>query len=132
MTTEKVTVKFPKTPGACIDKLFQMRSERITFERKIKDMKETEKAWAEYIIQNFKKDKLDGAKGKIAAATIIYGTDPIVEDWDLFWAYVLKKKDSTLIQKRIAVMAVRERWDAEEQVPGIGSKPTVDLSLTKR
>lgn len=55
---------------------------------------------------------------------------PRLEDYDALVAYMHETKGYDLFQKRLAVTAVRERWDAGIVVPGVGVSH--DVSITVR
>jgi len=76
--------------------------------------------------------KIDGAKGKEATAALIYETQPVPESWDDIYDYIETNDAFDLLQRRLSVTAVKERWDAGVTIPGIGKFDSVDLSLTKR
>lgn len=123
---------FPKTPGEAIDLLYKTRSERLALEKQADDVKKLESALQEHILSQFDKNKLEGARGSLATATVTVDETAKVEDWDEFVKYVMKKKDFTLLHKRCSVTAVAERWANNELVPGIARIPVTKLHLTKR
>jgi hypothetical protein len=121
---------FPKSIGAAIDLLYTLRATRIEKERLIEAEKATETALKEHILANFASSELDGAKGKLATASIKESTQANITDWEAYlkWA---QKKDPSAVQKRVGITALREHWDNEEVVPGVEKVVTKELSLTK-
>lgn len=126
------TTKFPKTIGACIDKLFSLRKERLEIERDADEVREKESELEKHILESFNKSDLEGARGKDAVAGIIQSTVPTVKDWDKLFKYVKKEDAFDLLQKRVSATAYRERMDAKEVVPGVESFIVTKLSLRKR
>lgn len=124
-------MKMPKTLGATIDLLFQLREERRGHEAEIRKIKEQEDALEAHLMNNFEKSGLDGAKGKSAVAALKHSTVADVTDWDSYYAYIAKKKAWDLLQRRPSITALRARWDDGEMVPGVEPKEIVTLSLTK-
>jgi hypothetical protein len=125
-------MKFPKTLGQCIDKLYTLRQERKEIERKAEAVKEKESALERHIIESFSKTDLDGARGTVAVAGLSQATVPTVKDWDALYKYVKKHNAFDLLQKRVSATAYRERLDVKEVVPGVEPFITTKLSLTKR
>lgn len=127
--------KFPKTLGACVDLAYQLRSERLEFQRKmeadLEDMKAAEKEINDHIINTFKKSEIDGAKGKLCTAALIPFTAPNVKDWPKVFEWIAKNKAWDLMEKRMARVAYRERLDIGQEIPGVERYDGVTLSLTK-
>lgn len=48
-----------------------------------------------------------------------YETKPTITNWPELCAFIHKHKAFELIQKRLAVAAVRERYDAKKTIPGV-------------
>lgn len=125
-------MKFPKTIGACIDTLYQLRQKRGGIERQADVIKEKEGELEKHILDTFTKTDLDGARGKLAVAGIAQSTVPTVKDWDKLYAYIKKEGAFDLLQRRVSSSAYRERLDVEEVVPGVEPFTLIKLSLKKR
>ncbi len=124
-------LKMPTTLGATIDLLWSLREERKSAEVIVNEIKEKEAAVEAHLMNNFDKSGLDGAKGKYGLATLKRSTVADVTDWPAFYAYIQKNKAWELLQKRPAITAIRERWDANKVIPGLEPKEVTQLSLTK-
>ena len=127
---------FPTTLGDCIDSLYKMRARRQAeakkMEEKVEALKEEEKALAAHIINTFTKTELEGARGKMAVASMKPVVYPKPVDWDKFYAYLAKTKAFDLLERRISKTAFRDRYEAKKEVPGVEAFTTNELSLTKR
>jgi hypothetical protein len=134
MTEEKKPrVKIPKVPaavGAAIDALMKMRREREAAEAKVNGVKAIESAFEEAIFAKFEKAKLQGARGKIAQATIERRTSATIEDYNALIKHIKKTGDFDLFQRRVSGPACRERWGAGKTIPGVGTFTSVRLALT--
>lgn len=124
-------LKMPTTLGATIDLLWSLREERKAADVIVNEIKERESAVEAHLMNNFDKSGLDGAKGKYGLATLKHSTVADVTDWPAFYAYIQKNKAWDLLQKRPAITAIRERWDAKKTVSGVEPKEITTLSLTK-
>lgn len=129
MTTEKF--KFPKALGACADKLYELRQKRLEEQKKISLLEAEEKALKEYIIQNLPKSEASGVAGKLARVTVITKEIPRVNDWDAFYKFVKKTGQFDLMQRRLTDAAVKERWEAGKEIPGIEHFQATTVSINK-
>lgn len=124
-------MKMPTTIGATIDLLFKLREQRKEIEAKAAAVKDQEAALESHLMNNFDKSGLDGAKGKLATASITYSDVANVTDWDAVYKHIVKTKSFDLLQKRISVTACRERWADKKVVPGVEINTISTLRLTK-
>ena len=122
---------FPKSIGASIDLLYTLRANRLAEEKKIETLKLQESSLKEHIMANFAKADLDGAKGKLATASIKKSVQAEIVDWPLYLKWTVKNEAYGCVQKRVGITALREYWDNKKQVPGVEQMVVEDLSLTK-
>ena len=130
MATE-IKYKFPKALGACADKLFELRNKRLTEQKKVDEIASEETALKNYIIENLPKSEASGVAGKLARVTVVTKQVPQVKDWDAFYKYVKKTGSFDLMQKRLTDAAIKERWEAGKEVPGIEHFNVVSVSINK-
>ena len=132
-TPEKTArpVPMPKTLGACADLVYDLRQQRLAAQKVVEEIEAREKAVKEHLIQQLPKSEAGGVTGKHARVTIVKKQVAQVKDWDLFYRYVLKTKDFSLLQRRVGEAAVQERWDAGKPVPGVEPFVVVTLSIGK-
>lgn len=123
--------RFPKAMGACADRLYILRQERLAAQKKVADMEAEEKALKAYIIDNLPKSEASGVSGKVARVTVVTKVIPQVEDWNEFWSKFNKKRDMDLLQRRVNDAAVKARWEAGKEVPGVGHFNSVTISMNK-
>lgn len=88
----------------------------------------------EELIQHCEKSELDGAVGVRALVKIERKPYPTVaaEDWPKVWAHIKKTGEFELLQKRISVEAVRERWNAGKTVSGVTKFTKIALKCLAR
>lgn len=127
----EVTEVFPTIPGKAIDLLFKKRTARLKKQAELKKMTATEDALEAHIIGLLNPLQLASARGAQAQATITTRVVPTIEDDAKFFAYLKRTGQFDLLQKRLAVTAVRERWDDHAEVPGVGRFSERVLHLTK-
>lgn len=131
MAAVKKAYKFPKAIGACADRLFALKAERLAQQKLVDAIEAEEKALKAYIIDNLPKSEASGVAGKLARVTAITKEVPQVEDWTIFYKHLKKTGQFELIGKRLSDTAIRERWEAGKEVPGIKHFTVVTLSLNK-
>lgn len=123
--------KFPKAVGACADKLYQLREERLKQQKIVDDIEAEEKALKAHIINTLPKSEASGVSGKIAKVKVETDDIPQTEDWDKVWQYIKKNNAFDLLQRRLNNAAVEERWEAGKKIPGIKTFKVVKVSCTK-
>mgnify|MGYP001489648579 CR=1 FL=1 len=129
--TPKSTFKFPKTMGACADKIYELRQKRLDAQKVVDAIEAEEKALKEYIINTLPKSETTGVAGKLARVTVITKIVPQVKDWDSFYKYVKKNNAFDLVQRRLADKAIQDRWEAGKTIPGVEAFQAVTLSINK-
>lgn len=122
----------PKTAGEAIDMMYQIREMRLSQAKVVSELKEKEDALADLINNMLDAVGLDKGSGKHANFTKTTKVEPKVEDWEKFYAYIVKKKAWDMLQKRPGARAIAERWKNGEVVPGVSPIEVSDYSLTKR
>ena len=123
--------KFPKTLGACADRIYTLKAERLTAQKVVDALHEEETALREHVIATLPKSEMSGAAGKLARVTVVTETVPRMKDWDLFWSKFKPGRDSDLVQRRLSNEAVNARWEAGKVVPGVETFTVVKLSVNK-
>jgi hypothetical protein len=120
----------PKNLGAAIDALKKLRDARKAAEAAFGARKAIEKAFEDQIFARFEKSELEGARGKLAQATIVRTEVVTIDDYEAFAAFVIRKKLPELFQRRASREAVRNLWEKGVTIPGVGKFINVRLSLT--
>lgn len=121
----------PENPAVCADLLYETRQMRLAMDKQVAMLKARETAMREFLINTLPKSESTGIAGKVARATIVTKEEPTVENWDDFWAWVVKNKAFDCVQRRISAPAIRARWENRKQVKGVGKMLRVSVSLTK-
>lgn len=130
MVTE-VKYKFPKALGACADRLYELRQKRLDMQKEVDKVAAEESALKEHIINTLPKSEASGVAGKLARVTVITKVVPQVKDWDAFYKYVKKTGQFDLMQRRITDGAIKERWEAGKEIPGVEHFNAISVSINK-
>lgn len=126
-----VVFKLPKQPAACADMLYELREQRLVLQKQVDLLAVKEAAIRDYFVETLPKSQASGIAGRFAVVRIDTKTIPQVEDWNKFYAYVKKNNRFDLMQRRLADGAVKEMWENEKPVPGVGKFIAKTVSCTK-
>ena len=78
------TYKFPKTMGACADRIYELKNKRLAMQKEVDAVEAEEKALKEHIINTLPKSETTGVAGKLARVTVVTKQVPQVKDWEAF------------------------------------------------
>jgi len=127
----KPAAELSGTPATWADKYYQLRAEKQALAKQVTALEKEMRQLAEGLINTLPKSDATGVTGKVARAVITSKEVPTVEDWDSLYKYMVRKKAFELLQRRVSVPAVEERWEAGEKVPGVGKFKAISVSVTK-
>ena len=107
------------------------RIERLALQRKADELEQLEKDLMYKVQQDF-----------IAAGHVDYMIDgyravmkvkqvPLVADWTLILNWIREHNGLDMLQKRLTESAVKLRWDAGIDVPGVAKTPKYVITITK-
>lgn len=111
--------------GSGIDTMWALREEKRVATEVVKSIEAKIEAHTELMFGLMDAQKLDKAAGRLASVSIGSVVVASVENWELFWAYIIKNKYTHLLQKRVSDPAYRELLELKKIVPGV-------LPFTKR
>lgn len=123
--------KVPKTAAACADLLYTTRQARLEKQKEVDALADQESAIKEALINALPKGEATGVAGKIARVSIKTKEVPQADDWTSIQAYVKKHDAFDLFQRRLSDTAVKERWLAGEEIPGVAHFNKVEVSCVK-
>jgi len=121
----------PPSVGLCADLYAEVREMRLAMDKHVATVKARETELREHIIANLSKSDDTGAAGKRYRAQIVMKEKPSLTDWSAFTAFVKKSGRFDLMQKRVADKAVKDLWEAGEDVPGVERFNAIDVSIQK-
>lgn len=132
----KVSYEFgdplPKTLGVCADHLKEVESLRLAMQKEVDAVKKRENELRDHIINNLSVSDDTGAVGKKYIAQIKTEDKPTVNDWEEFYDFIFAEDRPDMLQKRLNESAIKEMWEDDQKVPGIGKFIAKKLSVTKR
>lgn len=125
------TFKLPKTIGACADRLYQLREQRLAQQKTVDLLAEEETVLREHLINTLPADEASGVSGKVARVTVVKKEVPDVKDWPKFYAHIKKTGDFALLGKSLGREHVKELLADKQKIPGLGSVSVKTVSLNK-
>ena len=127
--------KPPKSLAACADLLYETRAERLALQKQAEELAKQEAALKDYLIERLPAQQASGISGKLAHACVVSDTIPIYDGdagKEALWAHIRKTGQIELVQGlRLSLPAIRERWEAGKEVPGVTRMQKHDISITK-
>ena len=121
----------PESIGLCADLYKEVSALRLAMQKEVDAVKSRESEIKQHIIDNLSKSDDTGVAGKKYRAQIVTKTAATVSDWEKVWNFIRENDRTDLVQKRINDKAVKEIWEAGEQVPGVEKFNSVDVSVRK-
>lgn len=137
MTTTKKPAKAVKLTAAqrqvagLVDELYKTREKRYALQRTTTALEEQEKAIRLKLISALPKFGATGLAGKVARAQLEGKVIVKVADASKFHKYIVKHDAWDLLQQRVSVKAVQDRWDAKQSIPGVVPETVTVVSLHK-
>lgn len=126
----KVAQRLTGSVGSTIDLMHALREEKRAADAVVKTIEEKIAAQEEVLYKLMDAQGLKKAGGSKATASIDSAVVASVDDWDAFWAWVVKKKYFHLIQKRVSNLGYRELLEKGVKVPGVQPFTKRKLTLT--
>lgn len=120
-----------KKLAVAADKLYTIREKRLALQKEVDLLQAEETTLKDYLINNLPKSEATGVTGKLARVTIVLKPIPQVKDWDKFYAYVKKHNAFELLQRRLGETAIKERWEAGANIPGVEKFNATTVSINK-
>ena len=118
------------TIGSTIDEAWKVKNEIKKLNAEISIREEELKAIEERLHAQMKTEDTTRGAGKLASVLLSPDEVPTVEDWDKLQAYIKRNSAFHLLQKRVAVLAVRELWGQHKKVPGVVAVQQTKLKYT--
>ena len=116
---ERAPVEFPEDLGACIDKYYQLRAQRLNLEKEVKERKRTEKAYMEHIVAQLRAIKMENGGGLKANASIKEAEMPTPKDWPAIWEYIKENNGIDVDPNSIFDVQVKRLHEYKRQLLNI-------------
>lgn len=130
-TPRKPKLTIPKQIGAAADKALAIRDARIALDHLVEELKRDEATLAEHLLSELRLAGMESVRGARATFTSTPKEVPQVVDWERLYRHIKRANAFELLQRRVGVGAVRERWAQGKTVPGVSQETVPGYSLTK-
>jgi len=117
--------------GVIIEDLGKLKDKQKILTKKLTDLKAEIMAAEGMIIEELDKQGLKKSTGASATVSIITSVKPQVEDWELFYAFIHRRKFYHLLDRRPSVLGCRELFESKGKIPGVSPFTARKLSFTK-
>lgn len=105
--------------GSVIDKLWALRERKRMAEETVSKIADEITKLEEIALTRLDAEQVTSAKGAVASLSVTTNVVGNVTDWDEFWKFVIKTKNTHLLQRRISDPAFRELLELGKKVPGV-------------
>ena len=107
------------------------RMERLIADKTAAKLKDEENAAAACLIEQLRAQKIQAVGGDRVTVALNETEEPVVKDWQLFYAHILATQDFSFLERRPGRAAIKERWANSGDVAGIDKFPVYKLSVSK-
>lgn len=102
-----------------IDQLYLLTQERLKLQRTVDKMKADEDGLREAYISEMKKANMDFCTGEVGSIKIKPVEAAEVTSYPDLYQYIKETGSFDLLQRRVSLTGLRERWQEGSEVPGV-------------
>lgn len=107
------------TIGSLADALYGVIEEKKVKEAELKEIEGRKNEIEKQLMELMDEQKTDKGAGALMSVSITSSIVANVEDWDALWKFILRTKNTQLLQRRVSEPAFREMLEMKGSVPGI-------------
>ena len=114
-----------------VDQYISFRAQRLAVDKKVAELKEMEESLKKAIIAKMKDESMSAVGGANGLVKMTVLREPVANDWSALYDFIKANDAFELLHKRLSTVAVKERADDGEILPGIGWTDVYKLSVSK-
>ena len=114
-----------------VDNYISLRAQRLALDRQTAEIKEAEDDIYKVIVSKMRDEGMSAMGGKNGFVKLKETEEPIPTDWPALYEYIKATGSFEFLHKRIATLAIKEHWEAGEEIPGVGKTTVYKLSVSK-
>jgi hypothetical protein len=114
-----------------VDNYISIRAQRLALDKEAASLKETEDDIYKVIVSKMRDEGMTVLGAKNGFVKLKESEEPIPTDWAELWAHIQETGRFEYLHKRIATLAIKEHWEAGEDIPGIGRTTVYKLTVSK-
>jgi len=107
------------------------RAERLAAQKLVDKLQEAENQLKKQVMERLEKAKNKAVSNGDRLFQLVTKDEPTAEDWPQIYAHIQKTGEFELIERRLSKLAVKERAELGEKVPGVAWFPVTQLSDTQ-
>ena len=107
------------------------RAERLAMDKVAEALKKEETELKKKLMESFKKSVNKSVSNGERLFQFKVTQEPAIADLAKLYKHILKTGEFEFLQRRLNTTAVKERWENNVKVPGVGSIPHEDVSDTQ-
>ena len=130
----KMTFQAPKISSHLpdlVDNYISLRAQRLALDKEAASLKETEDDLYKVIVSKMRDEGMTAMGGKNGMVKLKESEEPVPTDWPALYDYIKETGHFEFLHKRIATLAIKEHWEAGENIPGVGTTTVFKLSVSK-
>jgi hypothetical protein len=114
-----------------VNNYISLRAQRLSLDKDVAALKEQEETLKDAIIVKFREGSMTACGATNGLVKMTRLVEPVATDWPALWEHIRETGHFELLHKRVANLAVKERWEAGEVIPGVGQQDVYKLSVSK-
>lgn len=114
-----------------VNNYISIRAQRLAKDKEAAEMAELEKVLKDEIVLKFRNSNMDALGSVNGVVKMTRLIEPRADDWPAIREYIVEHNAFELLHARLTSTAVKERWDAGEEIPGVGRSEVYKLSVSK-
>lgn len=118
------------TLSELIDSWHTTRTNRLALQKQVEALEEAEKNLKAKIMEGMTEAGLTAAGGQLLRVSLETEYQPTITDFGALSRYIKSHDAFELLHRRVNSAAVKERWDAGEEVDGVGKFPVPKLKTS--
>ena len=114
-----------------VDNYISLRAQRLALDKEAASLKETEDDIYKVIVSKMREEGMTAMGAKNGMVKLKESEEPVPTDWPALYDYIKETGHFEFLHKRIATLAIKEHWEAGEDIPGVGTTTVFKLSVSK-
>ena len=114
-----------------VDNYISTRAQRLALDRQAAEIKEAEDDLYKVIVSKMRDEGMTVLSAKNGFVKLKESEEPVPTDWPALYDYIKETGHFEFLHKRISTLAIKEHWEAGEDIPGVGTTTVFKLSVSK-
>ena len=115
------------------DQLNETKKKRLAADKVANELKAQEVALHDRLLLQMQKQDISAIGGQTVRVELKREPDymPHVTNWPEFYSFIINEEDFSLLERRPSRAAMKERWEAGVEVPGVEKFPIYKLGMSQ-